>query len=372
MTVVDCDGHVLEYLEDKYFEEPARSWPGRPRIVKMPPGQGVKGEMRLFYEGRIWPWWPERPGNPLGALAVMDKTGGAGTNPHLRLKDMDAMGIDIAVLFPGVGQLCGFELSIYAADLCRAYNNWLADYCRVDSNRLKGLAMAPLHNVKEAVQEVRRAVEELGFVGVTVPYHVRGGSPDRRRTLDHPDFDPFWEECQSLDIAVSPHINTLDRWGLNADLTPNYFSWLMFVLPIGAMLATIYVVCGGVLRKFPKLRFSFVEAGIGWAPWWLERLDHFYEAPSIGGNKDYPLLDRKPSEYLRSEQCFFTCEADELTLPVAVKILGEDRIVWASDYPHHDSEKNGVGELKAREDLSESAKRKILGENGLKLYKIKY
>lgn len=103
----------------------------------------------------------------------------------------------------------------------------------------------------------------------------------------------------------------------------------------------------------------------------MERLDDYYEKPTIGGHKEFPLLDRKPSEYFRSEQCYFACEAEDLTLPAAIQILGEERIIYASDYPHHDYTVNSVQEIRQREDISENAKRKILGENAARFYALK-
>jgi len=78
-----------------------------------------------------------------------------------------------------------------------------------------------------------------------------------------------------------------------------------------------------------------------------------------------------PSEYARSEQLFFSCDPDEAVLPVAVEFLGEERVIYASDYPHHDAKfPNSVRMIWEHPKLSDSAKRKILGENALRLYKL--
>lgn len=272
MKVIDADGHVFEPLDDEYYssiEEPYRSWPGRPQFVKKKPGQGVKGESRYWYEGRVWPNWPQVPGNPLGLGATQKAGISGGRDPHIRLKDMDAMEIDVAVLYPGVMLFTlGFGEPDYEAAYARAYNNWLAKYCEADPGRLRGVAVVALEEVKESMKEVRRCSEDYGFVGVTTPYFAKGTNPynplGERRRLDHPDFDPFWEECQRLNIAVGPHlIPMVTPYWFGADLEPNYFTWRAFVLMQGAIFASMCVICGGVLKKFPRLRFAFLESGIG-------------------------------------------------------------------------------------------------------------
>jgi predicted TIM-barrel fold metal-dependent hydrolase len=111
----------------------------------------------------------------------------------------------------------------------------------------------------------------------------------------------------------------------------------------------------------------FLEAGGGWITYWLERMDRDYDKLGFL----VPELKRKPSEYF-ARQCWICFEPDEKTLGMAARLVGEERIIWASDYPHFDAETDCVATITACADLSETAKRKILGENAARLYNLPY
>jgi predicted TIM-barrel fold metal-dependent hydrolase len=129
------------------------------------------------------------------------------------------------------------------------------------------------------------------------------------------------------------------------------------------MLASLSLICKGVLEKFPQLKVVFLESGAGWLPYWLWRMDEHYEKLPF----QVPWLKMKPSEYFR-RQCYISCEADEDNLGAIVQAVGEDRVLFASDYPHWDSVFPGAPQaLLQRTDLGPEAKRKIIGENTLKL-----
>src|SRR5467141_1905608 len=127
-----------------------------------------------------------------------------GFDPHKRIPDMDLDGIDAAFLYPSVGLFAGavHDPDLSAA-LCRAYNRWLADYCRPYPDRLFGVAMLPMQSVELAIDEMRYARKELD---------MRGGflRPNRYngRMLDDPAYEPFWAEAQELDFAIGIHEGT--------------------------------------------------------------------------------------------------------------------------------------------------------------------
>src|SRR4051794_35671671 len=142
MLVVDADMHLRDTDADcyrKYLEGPYKN-----RSV-------------------IWPsdGFDRNLGGKLGVRDV---------DAQRQLRDMDTDGIDMAVLYPTSGLAIGkiYEPD-YAVALCKAYNNWLHDYCNTDPNRLKGVAILPLQDIDAAVKELRRAVTELGLVGGMIP-----------------------------------------------------------------------------------------------------------------------------------------------------------------------------------------------------------
>ena len=136
------------------------------------------------------------------------------------------------------------------------------------------------------------------------------------------------------------------------------------------MMETVAIMCaGGVLERFPRLVVLFLEANGGWIVPWLERLDHHFEVFSW----DVPFLRLKPSAYFR-RQCYISFDPDESTLAFTARhpLVGADRIVWASDYPHPDAKFPGVvKELReATATLSEAARARIFGANARELYRL--
>jgi predicted TIM-barrel fold metal-dependent hydrolase len=97
----------------------------------------------------------------------------------------------------------------------------------------------------------------------------------------------------------------------------------------------------------------------------MDRMDREYRLRAV----EAPLLRAKPSEYIRSGRLYFSCEADERMLPAVIQLLGEDVLLYASDYPHWDMDyPDSARELWERTDLSPQVRRKILGENARHLY----
>jgi uncharacterized protein len=131
------------------------------------------------------------------------------------------------------------------------------------------------------------------------------------------------------------------------------------------MLALASFVCEGIWERFPRLKVVFLEASIGWVPWWLERLDEHFE---LRGH-DMPEMTMPASAYVQARECYFSCDPDEKGIPLVVQAVGEDRILYASDYPHWDARfPDSVRLIRQREDLSETAKQKILGATAAHLY----
>jgi predicted TIM-barrel fold metal-dependent hydrolase len=133
------------------------------------------------------------------------------------------------------------------------------------------------------------------------------------------------------------------------------------------MLACAQLIAFGVLERHPELRVVFLESGGGWAPFWLERLDE--QAESFGGF--CPEMRLAPSEYF-ARQCWISFEVDERTLPVLAPVVGERRVVWGSDYPHHDATFPGAVDALCRttQSMDAEARRLVLGANATELYRL--
>ena len=260
--VIDADGHVSEPAEmwEQYLPSGYEIY--APRRVR-----DQAGNPRNEVAGHLLPHIPQAP----EWLAPGRPTGGF--DPKARLVDMDAEGIERSILFPTTGLFFGgVEDPEIEAVLCRAYNDWLADYRATDPERLVGVAMVSQGDVDAAVAEVRRAATDLGCVGVMVRPNVLHG-----RNLDHPDYEPLWAAVEELGITLSVHEGTTLNVAQSGDRFDTFAFRHACSHPHEQQMGLLSLICGGVLERHPGMRVVFLESGCGWVPAWLERLDEHME-----------------------------------------------------------------------------------------------
>jgi predicted TIM-barrel fold metal-dependent hydrolase len=362
MQLMDSDMHIIEppdlwqrYIDPAFKEQAPKGWPGHenPSVLEV--------------AGRVY---PKSAGQPAANYQAMyDKLRGRyahaierGYDAVSQLQGMDTEGIDVAVLFPtrGLYALASDDLDpALAAAIARAYNDWLADFCSTDPERLLGAAMVPPHNVEAAVAETRRMVEEHGFKAIFLRPNIVGG-----HNWSDPVYDPLWAEAERLGIAVGFHEGgevDLPQVGTSF---PNTMMRHTCTHPMAMMLAVVDVIGGGVLERFPTLRVAFLEGNCSWAPFLLWRLDEHYEWRHEWDGKH---LRMKPSDYFK-RQCFLSIECDEEPARYAVDALGEDYFVFSTDYPHADSKYPESADRFLELPLSESAQRRIMWDNCARLY----
>ncbi len=351
VEVIDVDGHVWE--PDDAWEQhlDAAFLDRRPRIVR-----DDRGTTRYLLEDRLMPvgtgrgaWAPEG-----FREASLHRPGGV--DPQARLVDMDTDGIDVAVLYGtlalGLWSIRDLELQVAC---CRAFNDWLAGYCAADPSRLRAAAALPLASIDDAVAEAERAVTELGAVTLTVHGAITG------RNLDDPSLFPLYEAAERLDVPLGVHAGGT---GLAVDRFVDQYALVhACAFPMDVMLGVTTLLGGGVLERFPRLRVALLEAGCGWFPSFLERLDEHYEKRGA----EMP-VHRRPSEFVAEGRVVISCEPEEHGIAYAVDRLGPGVVVYASDYPHWDAEFPGsVAEVRDREDLDPDARRAILAGNARRL-----
>ena len=278
---------------------------------------------------------------------------------------MDKEGIDVAVMFRTSPLHCDDSFDPdYAIDLCRAWNDWITEFCGECPDRMKASGLLTLHDVDLAVDEARRAVTELGAVGLSVcPEPVNG-----RRIHDR-YYDPLWAEIDrvSVPLCFHPPANPKQRQvSLDFYDHPNS-SVIVNALrnPIELQLAVSAFCGGGVLEKFPTLKVAFLEGNCAWLPWLLYRLDE--RAELHGSLADVP-LSRKPSDYFL-DQCYVSVDVDEYLVTDVIGRLGDENIVISTDYPHADAHyPNAVEEFMDTPGLGNGSMEKILWGNCARLY----
>jgi uncharacterized protein len=294
------------------------------------------------------------------------------SNPGLRdnpdaamwLGFLDECGIEQTVLLPTAGLAVGLiEDAAWAVELCAAYNDWMyATYARV-SPRFHGVALLPVQDVPSAVAELRRAVTELHFPAAMLP-----AVNVLNKAYGHSDFWPIHAEAERLGVALTLH-GSPGR-GLGLDHLQSFIESHTLKEPFSLLIQLTSMLYQGVFEAFPQLRVAYLEAGAGWMPYMLDRMDEEYERR---GKRWAPRLTRAPSEYLRRGQVYVSMEPGERTLPTVLEMFGEDYVLFASDYPHERPRpefSHDIPNFLHRTDVSDTAKRKILCDNARQLYRL--
>jgi predicted TIM-barrel fold metal-dependent hydrolase len=280
-----------------------------------------------------------------------------------RLRDMDLEGIDVSVVYPSsLASFCAIQDTGLETAIYEAYNRWCVDYAAAGPARIKYVAVVNMRDIEAGVAEVHRAAESDATVGIYLQTHTA------QRQLDQPYFDPLWRAAEETDLPVAIHHASaaLPPYGLGVfDLGGSW--WLMHAAsnPWEQMRAIATPVGGGVFERFTRLRAVFLEAGCGWLPYWLDRLDEHH------GLMPYsvPRMKRTASELFQTGRLLISFEPGERMLPSALKRVGEDVVVFASDYPHFDAKfPNAVKLVAGRTDITSEQKRKVLGDNAKRLY----
>ena len=279
---------------------------------------------------------------------------------------MDVEGIDYAVLFRSMemSNVDAFEPE-FAMSVCRAWNDWITDFRQLNPKRMLGAALITLHDAELSRKELKRCVEELDMVAVQMlPNPVNGNH------IHDPIFDSIWAEAERLRVPIgfhpAPDIYTEDLFINRFMARPSSTMALALNNPVELMSAISSVIVGGVLARFPKLKMAFLEGNCSWLPWLLWRLDEQWE---MFKHREPVILEVLPSEYFK-RQCYIGIEAEEAMLEFVVDELGDDNIVFSTDYPHDDSSFPYSIETFLDLNLSDTSKRKILWDNCATLYNI--
>jgi predicted TIM-barrel fold metal-dependent hydrolase len=242
----------------------------------------------------------------------------------------------------------------------RIYNEWLADFCRTHPDRFGGLACIPSHDMEAAVTEIRRVAKRGGVRGLDIA-NRRGMTP-----LWDPWWNPMWDAAAETGLPV--HFHTVG--GTLPDYTKmppkvGRAAHATFISSFQLHMAELLmaVIFSGVLERHPKLKLVIGESGTGWIPYVLDHMDLEWEDQY----KDLDLT-MKPSDYWR-RQCYATYQSDRIGVKL-IDELGEDNVMWGSDFPHPDGIWPDSQEYITRElgHLPEKQRRKIVRDNAAKLY----
>jgi predicted TIM-barrel fold metal-dependent hydrolase len=253
-----------------------------------------------------------------------------GYDPDQHLKDMALDGVSGEVLYPSQG-LFYFKIpdSALMSAIFRAYNDWLAEFCRVDPARLKGIAMINLDDIPAAIAELQRTAR-AGLAGAMITEY-----PFEDRRYDQPEYEPFWTAAAALRIPLSLHTATRRQGKIRGagDMTLRDAS-SRATKAFYPALSLCDLIFSGVFERHPSLTVAIVEFELAWVPHVLSTMDYTYRERT--GEAIYRFKNAAlPSDFFhRNVVLGFQEDAIGIRLR---DVIGVDTMMWGSDYPHSES-----------------------------------
>ncbi|MFZ5915026.1 MAG: amidohydrolase family protein, partial [Pseudomonadota bacterium] len=278
--------------------------------------------------------------------------------PELRIKDQDLDGVCGEVLYGILGAANKLGDPEVTKCVVRIYNEWLSNFCKTAPNRFAGVGCIAGGTPEESAAEIRR-IASLGLKGAEL------GLSHDMLPLWHSDWEPVWKAAAETGIPV--HLHTIgpkldERWYSDPKTRRPWFATHMTGFQIVMLSVLAGVIFGGALERHRNLKVVIGEAGIGWIPYVLERMDYEWE------DQFKDVVPRKPSEYWYG-QMYATFQIDRTGLENIGRV-GEDNIMWGNDFPHPDGiwpdSRASLDEQLA--GMDERIVRKITHDNAAKLY----
>jgi uncharacterized protein len=358
--IIDIDCHhyenesmkeIVEFIEDPVLRHTGQVYSASGTGAQSPLLPGVVGTQDI--SGRVTRY----PLRKLEQTPVDDKH----RDVHLSLKFMDAMGVDYVSLFPTPMLLLGMHPQPEVeAGLARAYNRWLTEVLLPSEPRIKTMLYLPFNDPEASYKMVQEFGDRPGVCGFMVV-----------STRNKPVYDNAYMKTYSLIEEIGKPLAFHASYNWNDRTLGNTNRFLI----THALGFTIYNVVhmsnwiiNGLPERFPKLDVIWIESGLAWVPWIMQRLDNDYKMRS----SEAPSLRKLPSEYM--QDMYYSSQPMEMPndpdiLEMTFKMIKADtQLMWCSDYPHWDMDVPSV--IYDLPFLDEKSKRNILGENARKLLDI--
>ncbi len=274
---------------------------------------------------------------------------------------MDAMGVDVACMFPTpMLNLASCQRIEVQVGLAKAYNEWLCDRILSQDARLKSMLYLPLHDPDACYDIVKQFGHRKGVIGfmITAPHYASVYSNAYAKS---------YALLQELDVPLAFHAG-FPSGDQGLKLTNRFIGLHALGFPWFNMIHMTNWIINGMPERFPKLKTIWIESGLAWIPFLMQRLDNEFMMRS----SDAPLLKRLPSDYMR-EMYFSSQPMERVKNARALEVTFEminagSQLLYSSDYPHWDMDlPSTIYDLPF---LDEIQKRNILGENARKLFKL--
>ena len=277
------------------------------------------------------------------------------TSTEQRLADMDRMGIDVQAISTSPFQYY-YRLE---PDLCRQtsrlVNERLAQIVAAHPDRFVGLGTLPMQEPELAVAELEYCMKSLGFRGIEIGTNVR------KLELSDPSFNAVFARAEELNAVVFLHpAGTTDTSRMKEHFLTNVVG-----NPLDTTYALSHIVFGGVLERYPGLKFVAAHGG-GYLGHYPARMDHAYRVRP----ECHDCIKRPPSHYMKKIY-FDTMVFGEKQLEHLVNLWGADRVVIGTDYPYDMGWYQPVDFVNGTKSLSRSQKEAIIGGTAAKLLRLK-
>jgi uncharacterized protein len=355
--IVDVDSHhyeteslgdILQYVDDPVLRQLVLSTAQSGMRGVIPDGVGTQD-----MGGRVTRY----------PLRKREKTG---TEVHrdiaLARRWMDAMGVDVSVMFPTPMLRLGLHPQVeMEVALARAYDRWLVERVLAHEPRIRSMLYLPFNDPDASLRIVEEMGEKPGVVGFMV-------TSTRHRPVHHNAYMKLYAALEERGLPLGFHAGY--NWNDQAATLLNRF---ISVHALGFvfynMIHMTNWIINGLPERFPRLKLVWIESGLAWLPFLMQRLDNEY----MMRTSEAPALKRLPSDYMRD--MFFASQpmerpADLRVLETTFRLIkAESQLVYSSDYPHWDFDLPSV--IYDLPFLSETAKRSILGGNAIRLFGLK-
>ncbi len=286
-------------------------------------------------------------------------------DPQARLADMDRMGFDAQMLFPSTLYAHMTSDPEFEAALFRAYNRYVAKQCSAAAKRLKWSGLLPLRDQHQALL----AIDEMQRLGAraAVVFGTAG-----ERLLSDPSFLPVWDEFARTKLPLCVHMGM--SYPPLAQLGRSIYDGHIIGMSLPAQLAFMAIVGHRMLDRYQELKVAFLEFGAEWIFYMVSRMDHYL--PLDRGAHPFGLSMPNAAElprasirdYVKSRRIFMAAEADDRMLHQLFELIGEDQVLFSSDFPHGEGRDNAALEILERQDLSSEQKQKLLYHNTVRLF----
>ena len=356
--IVDVDSHhyelesfheILEYMEDPVLQQLAMSASQATSKGNgvMPGGVGYQD-----MGGRVTRY----------PLRKMEKAeGDKHRDITLTKRWMDAMGVDVAVMFPSPMLQLGLHPQVEVeVALGRAYNRWLCERVLAHEPRIRSMLYLPFNDPDAAYRMVKEFGDKKGVAGFMV-------TSARHRPVQHNGYMKTYALLEEMGQPLAFHAgynwNDQAMGMMNKFISVHALGFVFF-----NMVHLTNWIMNGLPERFPKLKVIWIESGLAWVPFMMQRLDNEYMMRS----SEAPALKKLPSEYMRD--MFFSTQPMEMTDMAALEqtfrmMKAETQLLYSSDYPHWDFDlPSTIYDLPF---LSEQGKRNILGANAMRVFDLK-